>query len=196
MFLRNYDNYMALLQTTDVGYITANGDVTFASQGSTTVFGDGNLNCKRTDGSVGTVFIHYNKAYTAPYIWTACGLGVTTICLGAGNTPVSYDDYCLSGNIVPNKLVSVSNSLAYDGNTAKYTRKLVCTYTNSTDSNITIAEWGMYRPTNYAAAMPAYGNNANCSLVFREVLSNPIVIAPGTTATLTFEIEVPMANHP
>ena len=82
---------------------------------------------------------------------------------------------------------------------------LFCTYTNTTDAEITIAEYGIFRPSSnsfdYANSasspvMPTYGNNNKCVLVFREVLSNPIVIAPGTTATLTFEIEVPMANHP
>lgn len=197
MFLRNYDNYMALIQTTDTGCMTTTSfSELFASYGSTTVFADGNLNLKRTDGSVGSVNIHYNKATTNPSVWLPFGLGVSTICLGDGNTPVSYDDYRLSGNIVTNKLVSVSNTLVYDADKVKYKRVLVCTYTNSTESNITIAEWGLYRPAISTNTMPAYGNNANCSLVFREVLSNPIVIAPGTTATLNFEIEVPMANHP
>lgn len=198
MFLRNYDNYMTLLQTYGDGYIASGNYTTIVNSGSTTVFADGNLNCKRTDGSVSGIFLLFNNngSSNQPYFWLPFGLSEKSICLGGGNTTVNYDDYCLSGEIVPNKLVRVSSELTHDADTAKYKKTLVCTYTNSTEADVTIREWGLYRPTSGVATMPTYGNNANCSLVFREVLPNPIVIAPGTTATLTFEIDVPMANHP
>ena len=207
MFLRNYDNYTAANHMNESGKPFASGGISAFSFGSTTVFGDGYLNHKHTDGSIGSIVFFQGVSYansSDKALYPPIALDIKTICLGDGNTPVSYDDYCLSGNIIENKLVKVSNMLTYDAEIAKYKRTLTCTYTNSTDADITIAEYGIFRPSvnsfeyNSNASnpiMPTYGNNNKCVLVFREVL-NPIVIAPGTTATLTFEIDVPMTNHP
>lgn len=182
MFLRNYDNCL-------IGMHCFNG--TYSSVGNANdSFGDGAYN-QRT--STGTNAVVYMTSYCNGAI---VRFMVTGICLGDGNTAVTYEDYKLSGKVVENKLVHVSTARKYDTETKKWKMTLIATYSNTGDTDITISEWGLWRNNNSESVSYYSHSNAACVLVFREVLETPIVIEAGTTATLTFTLDVPMPNHP
>ena len=109
---------------------------------------------------------------------------------------VTYDDYRLSGSVVTNKLIKISRSIKYIADTNKWKVTLKCSYNNSsTTSNVTIKEWGLWRGNSNCDSI-TFGHDSKSILVYREVLDEPIVIEPNTTATLTFTLEIPMPNHP
>lgn len=196
MFLRNYDNAMLAFNALNV----LNSSLYSISMGSNTVtFEDGVCNQKATSGSIFPVYIisstgsNYSKYYHNLMCFDIVG-----ICLGDGTSAVSYDDFVMSGNVVENKLVEITRTLFFDEATSKWKLTLVATYNNSSDTNITIAEWGLWRSnSSNSSVASSYSNSSSyCVLIFREVLDEPIVIEAGTTATLTFSIDIPMPNHP
>lgn len=197
MFLRNYDNFMLALHlfspvSTYPG--VANSSI---SSNSSSDFGDGYYNIRGTNGSNQSIFVVNAQSGTG-YLIPPLMLEPSSICLGDGTTEVTYDDYKLSGNVVDNKLVRISREVAYDTETGKWKVTLVATYNNSGDTDITISEWGLWRKNvNTMGSYNTFNNSEQyCALVFREVLDEPIVIEAGTTATLTFSIDIPMPNHP
>ena len=194
MFLRNYDNYMVAANLVD------NVSVLEAALGnSTTQFGEGYYNQKTADGAIRNVVLNYYSSYE-PSLHAALAFTTKAICLGTGDADVTYDDYRLSGDVVPNKLVEVSKTITYNATTHKFKRTLVATYTNTGSSDITISEWGWWRYNAQGSngiANVAFSNTSDkAALVYRAALDDPIVIEAGTTATLTFSIDIPMPNHP
>lgn len=193
MFLRNYDNMMVLYHfTTDYTSTHNTGNELYINNKAS--FGDGNINVKRSDGSVAG----FVKDYHANFNLYIAPLSPQNICIGTGNTPVTYDDYTLSGEIIDNtKLSYVSYEINYDAEGRKVSKTVTYTYTNETDSNITISEWGLFRHWITAGSGNSYlfSNSAYDILFYREVLETPITIEPGTSATLKFKIDIPI-NHP
>lgn len=192
MFLRNYDNYMAAIQLQDdVRAITI-----FVN--NTSVYGDGYANMKSTNGTVNVIRAS-NCSGTTSYIELPVGLSNYQICFGTGSEAVTYDDYKLSGSVIDNtKLVFVSTNNIFDVDTKRWKKTSVFGYTNSTESDITISEWGLYfwNNSNSKTWKGVFSNSSsNCVLMFREVLAEPVTIAAGTTGTLTFTLEIP-TNHP
>ena len=192
MFLRNYDNYMVAVNLADVLTTSA-----FSLSNSNTLFGEGYYNQKMANGGISNVIISYPSSYYS-FFHSPLAFTIKAICLGTGNADVTYDDYKLSGDVVPNKLVEVSRNVTYNATTHKFKRTLVATYTNTGSTDITISEWGWWRyNTNGSNADAAYSNDSGeAAIVYRAVLDTPIVIEAGTTATLTFSIDIPMPNHP
>lgn len=193
MFLRNYDNMMVLYHfTTHYTNSHNTGDELYINNKAS--FGDGNINVKRSDGSVAG----FVKIYHANHVLYTAPLSPQNICIGTGNTPVTYDDYTLSGEILDNqKLTYISYKINYDAEGRKVSKTVTYTYTNETDSNITISEWGLFRQwrTNNGSSAVLFSNSAYNILLYREVLETPITIEPGTSATLKFKIDIPI-NHP
>lgn len=186
MFLRNYDNYMAGLN------LFESISVSNASTGGLGAFyTDGYFNQKAADGT--STSIYYNNS---SQFYPALALSAKGICLGTGKAEVAYDDYKLSGDVIDNKLVEVSKDITYIASTGKIRKTLVATYTNSGDTDITISEWGLWRGNNAGASAQFSHTTGSTVLVYRAVLDDPIVIEAGTTATLTFSIDIPMPNHP
>ena len=184
MFLRNFDNAMvaAILR----GDYSATNSGTSASVNGTSIFGDGYANARRPDGSTTNCNIK---------ILMSAGT-VGGICLGNGSTPVTYEDYKLSGSVVPNKLILVSETSTYNEGTKKWRKSIKATYNNSGSTDITISEWGFF-VMSPSMSPTAYVNSGQSHILLsREVLDEPIVIEAGTTATLTFNIDVPAPNHP
>ena len=187
MFLRNYDNYMATLMlglanNDDINeYITVNATQTYTF-GSSSEFSDGNITGKSTNGSVRPIYVGFTRY---------------SICMGTGNTPVTYDDYRLSGDVISYKLALVKRTVAWDSENKKFKHTAIYTCTNTGESDVTISEWGIFRPlTNDGNIASTYNNNDSwITLMFREVLDEPVTIAAGTTGTLTFSMDVPMPNH-
>lgn len=200
MFLRNYDN-MLMLMHFDTSFSDSYA-VSYAYEsryiGSSSGWGDGYVSTKRPNGSVlGCAFGNGSSSCLMSYM---ASLAECNICLGDGAAEVSYEDYKLSGNVINNKkLARVSVSTVYDSDTRKFRRTATHTYTNSGDSPITISEWGIFHcfTTKTTGVEVLFSHSASDQiLLYREVLDEPIVIEPGTTATLNFSIEIPMANHP
>ena len=188
MFLRNYDNYMAGLNLLEsVAVSGANTNLL------SNLFTDGYFNQRAADGSSASIYYNPGASFFPPASLSAKG-----ICLGTGSTEVSYDDFRLSGNVIENKLIEVSKDVTYIASTGKIRKTLVATYTNSSDKNITISEWGLWRVNVSSGGSSVIFDHAKneAALVYRAVLDDPIVIEAGTTATLTFSIDIPMPNHP
>lgn len=209
MFLRNYDNIQVLrafYYASGVEAPTDAGNVYQVAQylGNANSFDDGNACVKYTSGNVGAYKQNLlDGNYTGASNWIPCSLPMAryNIAIGNGNKPATYEDYKLSGTAFNNSnLNAVSRKDTYDAAEKKWKRTMVYTYTNETAEAITIAEWGLYNYHYYNSTLQGlkrqYGENNYTVLLFREVLDEPIVIEPGTTATLKFSVEIPMANHP
>ena len=194
MFLRNYDNFFVAINLCPYSSTKYPGAGDGTSISPTTGYEDGTYVQRSTNGANNAAkFGDYASSFMtySPIMFIPQG-----ICLGDGTTEVTYDDYQLSGKVIENKLVGISSNKTYDFQTHKWIATLVASYSNTTDTTITISEWGLWR-NNSSYSITVFSNSSStCCLVFREVLDEPIVIEPGTTATLTFEVEIPMPNHP
>lgn len=189
MFLRNYDNYMAALFLSDVKTYKLYGYGFFAAE-NTTYFQDGFINLRTTNGKITDVKIIYSsEAISSPGI-----MSEGAICLGDGDTPVTYDDYALSGASISNKLVRISRTKTWDSENKKWVVKLVCGYENTGTTDIVIKEWGLMH--GISSSYIVYGINQYITLMFREVLEEPITIPAGESATIHFTLDVPMPNMP
>lgn len=200
MFLRNYDNYMAMLMlgaATDSTSDQSNVHVRHSyTLGSSSEFSDGNITSKSTSGSITSVYAgcvdYYSEFITLPI-----ALSKYSICMGTGNAPATYDDYRLSGDVISYNLALVKRTVVWDSENKKFKHAAIFTCTNTGESDVTISEWGIFRPlTNDGSMAYTYNNNDSwITLMFREVLDEPVTIAAGTTGTLTFSMDVPMPNH-
>lgn len=190
MFLRNYDNYWAATHL--LGSAMGSGH---AGYGNTSEFIDGYINQKTTSSAIETVCIASGGSYATCYLNPPFNFSISGICLGDGNTEPTYDDFQLSGNVVANKLVLQKTTNTYDETTKKYHRELLATYYNNTEDVITISEWGLFRGNPGSSSLTYSNNDSNIVLVFREVLSEPIVIEAGQTATIAFAIDIPTCSE-
>lgn len=191
MFLRNYDNIIVLYHfSSGTGLTHDYSNKLFI--GSSTVFGDGNINVRSSNGTVQG----FRKFGNMNYVQYITSLSSSRICLGTGTTPVTYEDYTLSGTVLDNsKLTYVSYKIDYDATNRKVSKTVTYTYTNETEEAITISEWGLF--FNYYEVNGGFRfvNDGYVVLLYREVLETPITIEPGTSATLKFKIDIPI-NHP
>ena len=199
MFLRNFDNAALLL----LGCGKKEGGSVAKSTVHESLIGlgysDGMLAVRKTNGEVsGYKLGNFITSSSSDYIQHLLSLEPKSICLGQGNTEVSYDDYKLSGDVVENKLIQVSNEVIYENNSKEFVHTLIATYTNSTDEVVTINEWGLYASNDFGGSSTLkgiYSNNDNSILLTREVLDEPVVIEPGTTATLTFTLRAGLMHQ-
>lgn len=122
-----------------------------------------------------------------------------TICIGNGTHPVSYEDYRLAGGMIGGTFTKVSNDLVFDTDSNSWVRTLVVKYTNNTDTDFVVSEWGIWRAAGYTSSGTPptsdsyeYKNSgAYECLVWRELLPTPVTIVANSTATLTFTLTVP-----
>ena len=107
------------------------------------------------------------------------------IIIGTGDTPPTFDDYCLAGNMITAISSSVATSFDCDDSGATITA--LCTITNSDNNAFTIREVGLYGK--------AKGNNydSDAVLVERTVLDSPLTIEAGSVGQLTYTIKL---NYP
>lgn len=212
MFLRNYDNWMlALMGAAHTNGYATGFDSSYLSHyngwkimstynshiGNTDTAGDGYINFRTTSGALKN--ISGSTSGDSDLVICPTAMGAYGICLGNGDTAVTYEDYQLSGEVViPNsKLALVSTVVTFNATKKCFTRTTIYTYTNTGDSDITIKEWGLYNNTGTPSTTKDFSNShANMVLMFREVLDTPITIAAGTSGTLTFSVDLPMPNHP
>lgn len=199
MWLRNFDNLMLSMLLPNTSYISTTSTSTAYELGtSTSGYGDGYINGMATNGTIVKFDIGAASTSSSAYYYPAVVWCDNAICLGTGNTEVSYDDYKLAGtNILTSGRTSRSNTLNYNADTGKWERTITFSYANNSNADITISEWGIWRGNGRAAGSSSgYTNSEQTILLYREVLAEPITIPVDVTAELTFTVEVPMQNHP
>lgn len=181
MFLRNFDHGITamMLNTTNAGNSTI---ATVASGASTTL--------QTTAGTAVDCPLGYYSSGAGAMLPVA--FSSSTICIGNGDTPVTYDDYRLSGSKTSGTFTAVSNTLSYDETRKVWIRTLVVKYQNTSSSAFEVKEWGIWRYAVSTSSTLNWSNsNSQIALVYREVLETPAVIEPDTIATLTFTLEIP-----
>ena len=159
MFLRNFDNYMlALMGVANNGapassvstawnnnfYVHGCFPLNNKNGRNDNIFGDGYLCFKAATGSIAAITPTYFASSTSSgghtcVIISPLVMAKGNLCIGTGDTAVTYEDHKLSGEVVDNsKLVYVSHSIDFDADTKKYKKTITYTWTNATESDITI----------------------------------------------------------
>lgn len=102
------------------------------------------------------------------------------VLFGNGDTPVSFNDYCLSGSIVPVTNVSCVPSPATSESYAENT--YIYTITNTSSAEMVIKEVGLL------AAMVTNESNYQYGLIERTVLDNPVTIPAGSVGMVKYTL--------
>lgn len=195
MWLRNFDNVMLI--ASGLPFVEYGNYQNGMNVNGSTVFGEGYVNAKAPNGTISNIAINKNSYFFAPAVCAK-----SSIVLGTGSTAVTYDDFKLSGDVIAsNQGLSVANpQITYDAVSKKYSKVITITYTNTTASSVTISEWGIYQVNNNTSSTYtsiAFSNTeSKIVLLYREVLSSPVVVAAGETVTLSLKLDFPMPNHP
>lgn len=99
--------------------------------------------------------------------------------VGTGTTAPTENDY---------ELVAVNTDISCDsvvvGNSANYTKTYTATFSNPTNSDIIVAEVGLYGNVMYSVNGELYMD----VLLDRTVLTTPITIPAGESKTITYEL--------
>lgn len=163
MFLKNYYVFQATLATN--GQAPLGKYVKYSGSQATVTW------------QSGYAWTYLNYVYAMSIIRThANDYGII---FGTGDTPVTIDDYKLSGNIVTNIAGNtVINHEFVDGG---HETTCVCTITNTGGSSVTIKEAGLMM-ANYSLAL--------CE---RTVLDTPVTIPAGGVGQVTYKIRL---NYP
>lgn len=147
------------------------------------------------DGSTIADNATQNVAATTPLGIYNNDLGATassnSIKLGTGNTAPAATDYNLEEPASVQYLSVISGTPSFDNNTKVMTRTITVSVQNQSEENITIKEWGVFgsiRTLNY------YSSNLTQALLYREVLSTPVVLAPLQAATLTLTLTLTLTD--
>lgn len=252
MFLRNFDNFIIAAagfchhrntnspsSSHPVFYNSMSGTVMSGGSSSNirsnaayfksrTSDSDDSINFKSASGIVGPVLLGTSSGSSYVYIAGNCAAPLTdlSLCMSTGTSTPTYGDYKLDGTPITlgDDLVIQNQIYFYDSTNRCFIKRLVCTFTNSTGSDITIGQWGIwlktpnlattfndmasYNPNNcYATTSlpdssfstgtkPEYAENNVTVLMYKEKLSQALTVEAGTTATLTFDISYPRPNHP
>lgn len=105
------------------------------------------------------------------------------VIIGDGDTPVTIDDYCLSGNQITDFTATTGVTVTQNGN--KITGSINYTITNTGAASFTIKEIGA------TCFMSAYSYGiAKRVMIYRKVLDTPITIAPGDSGIINLTIEI------
>lgn len=108
---------------------------------------------------------------------------------GKGTTPATLDDYKLESRITSGMTIneqSIISSLVDN----VVTKKASYILKNTSSSDITIGEIGIYRPIFYGTGSVTY------FLLERTVLDEPITIPSGGTGTVTYTIKIQVPTAP
>lgn len=222
MWLRNWDNFiLALTGVRATGRI--NTDQTYEAYGvsilsgglgsSSEDFSDGNVSFKKPTGSISgasamTSYKYYGNStsYSSAYSTSAPTMGSCNFCFGDGDTPATYEDFKLSGNVIAAgaAIRVLSKKKTWDAISKKFVMTATVAVTNNGSEAATVKEWGLCQYSgsvqlNEAAYLTGctYSNTStSVILMFREVLETPVIIEAGGTATFEVSIDFPMPNHP
>ena len=158
MFLRNYYNYLAI--NAFKCFYNTDGIASYTDISKNT-FEAGSLSLKRKNGTIDRTTVSYGPysmalipysyigSYSSSYYYTGSS-GYSVMVFGKGNTPVTFDDYCLADQFSSDEIqyTSVSNSnckinsVTYDASSDKYIASISVMVTNSSSNTITIKEFG------------------------------------------------------
>ena len=113
------------------------------------------------------------------------------ILLGTGNTAPAATDYDITTDS-DLKTLSVSNGTPdFDDNTNTMTRVFTVAVQNQGSANITIREWGIFGTVR---SLTYYGSNKGTALLYRDVLSTAVTLAPLQAATLTLTMTLTLTD--
>lgn len=105
---------------------------------------------------------------------------------GDGDTPVTFNDYKLSGNLI--RTISVTKIQQHSADVAgEKVFQMVYTLTNTSDTDVTIKEIGIVCSAYYAS------NYSHTILIERTVLDSPVTISPASVGQITYTIKL---KHP
>lgn len=172
MLLRNF--YRALCSNAflkdNIGYVNYSGAVkNFSTQYYEGIGLQFNYN---SSSSCAQPSVYFMRTTTADY---------SGVLLGTGTTPVTENDYCLSGNIISN-YTYIANVAYESANEAGGTLTAVYTITNTGSSSFTVGEIGLF-------AQPTGGKTtATAMLVERTVLTEPLTLAPNEIGQIEYKI--------
>ena len=158
------------------------------------------------DGSYTQSWFNNTSAYASSEYWHKCisnlllpgkmSLSLSTassaftnmnLYLGSGSTPVSYEDYRLDTLITSGlSIVSSSGTIKTptDISGSEISSKKDFTINNTSSGNITISEIGLAAGVG-AAVSSNYGGRV--CMIYREVLDEPVTLAPGESMILSFD---------
>lgn len=108
--------------------------------------------------------------------------------IGSGTNPPAATDYCLQSRITSGFSASTTKSFVDDNGTP--TLQVIMTITNTSASDLTIAEIGHFRimkatPTQYSGS----SSRNDAYMTERNVLATPIVLAPNDYTTIKYTAE-------
>ena len=153
---------------------------------------DANIQSQATNGTIAATVIGTDATYSTSI--AVLSFSESSICIGDGTSLVKYEDFRLAGNRIGGKFTLVSNEYDYNKTDKCWERTLTVKYTNETNDDFVVSEWGIYRGIGSSAANTGYvyTNSSQYEvLVWRELLDEPVTIAANSTATLTFTLKVP-----
>lgn len=195
MLLRNYDNINVAYK-----FMNANpeGTTQYVVATDTTDFADGHINIKSLDNVIYGIYARSDSNYSVyPLtVWgedtidtTSLSMGYSYFMLGDGTTPVTYDDYKLD-KLIPKSIIAPlkstirTSSLAYDSSDNSFSRTFRQTFIAYSD--ITVKEIGVKHCT-YASNSTS--TNINPTLVYREILDQPVDVPQGATFVVNLTIK-------
>lgn len=108
------------------------------------------------------------------------------VMFGTSNTPVTLDDYKLSGSVL-NQQLTASVSTILEPETEKCRVKIIYTLTNTSSESVTINEVGMFtKPASSAGYLTIF-------MIERTVLDAPVTIEPSGVGQVVYNIDI---NYP
>jgi hypothetical protein len=182
MFLRNYDNIC-----TARSLISADNKILSTD---TTTFGDGHLNAKDITGTICAIYNSSNAYYNPLNHMNGyandnikLSYASSNLVIGGGDTPVTYDDYALVSKFASSQVQyvrhqTVQNTTFLEDQVmyeTKYQKVFMAL------EEITVKEIGI----EYGSLRDSAANAYNTTLVYREVLDNPIVVPANTNFIIT-----------
>lgn len=116
------------------------------------------------------------------YVGSIAQTSEAGIRFGRGSTPPMENDYALEDLITSGLTASASKVIAPDGSYAEGAYVLM----NTSDADITINEIGYFGKV----AESSSSNRGHCVLMERTVLSEPITLPPGGTASISYRVDL------
>ena len=110
--------------------------------------------------------------------------GCSCVVIGAGDTPVDFDDYDLADSSImaSDKMKSLSRSATWNKNSGAISTEI---WVNASNEPITVKEIGLTYKFNNGAY------NKSCHILLaRKVLSTPVTIQPGETYAFSYGVKI------
>ena len=189
MFTNNMHKLMNLLvyggnyNTAVSGFVNASGTTFFAYRQY--IHNAGILNCAR---------YMYAQSITGFVAAQASGTISNGLYLGNGATPATQKDYTLESPITSGLTVSGNGNTPSLENVVEgvYSYNYSFSVTNTSENEINIYEIGLFVPlysSTYTSGAPnMYYVPQHSTMVKRDVLTEPITIAPGATKVINYKL--------